>query len=176
MFKVIAIGSVLAAGVLAAIFGRLLAGEPAKGLPRDGRFPHVERLTACAMWASLLMLALSGFFGGALTGEVLGGRILLAHVGFGGLFAVSLAVLSVFRAAAYSVAECDGSGRYSTVQKLCFWALALSGVGMIFSILSMMYPILGSHGQMMALKLHKCFALAALLVTIVYAGTRRQRV
>ena len=86
----------------------------------------------------------------------------------------SFALLAVFRGEAYSLAGPDKHGRFSTVQKYCFWILALCGLALIFSILSAMLHLLGTDGQHVTTVVHKYSALVALLAMIIYAGARKR--
>lgn len=177
MFRALTVVSVVVAIAVAVKFGKQMAALPAGSpvSPRMGRYPLLEALIAFAMWASLILMAGTGFLGATILGHALRGFTTLIHVGCGALFAVSLGVLAVFRAEAYSLAGPDTFGRFSLVQKICFWIIVLCGLGLIFSILSAMFPILGTHGQHIATKVHKVSALVALLSTIIYAGAASKR-
>jgi len=178
MFRALAIVSVVAAIVVAVKFGKQLAGVPAgsgAAMPRMGRYPLIEALIAFVMWVSLLFLAGTGFLFATLPGHALQGFVTLFHVGAGAAFAGSLAFLVVLRAEAYNLAVPDTCGRYSTAQKICFWTIAVCGLGLIFSILGEMYPILDTDGMHLATKVHKISALVALLATIIYAGANANR-
>jgi hypothetical protein len=177
MFRALTVVSVIVVIAVVVKFGKQLAGPPAKNavLPKPGRYPLLEALIAFVMWASLIVLIGTGFLGATLLGHALKGFITLIHVGCGALFAVSLAVLAVFRAEAYSLAGPDTYGRFSMAQKICFWVIAVCGLGLIFSILCSMLRILGTDGQHVATQVHKLSALVTLLATIVYAGTASKR-
>jgi hypothetical protein len=177
MFRALTVVSVVVIIAVVVKFGKQLAGQPAKNavVPKLGRYPLIEALIAFVMWASLIALIGTGFLGATLLGHALHGFTTLIHVGCGAAFAVSLAVLAVFRAEAYSLAGPDTYGRFSTARKVCFWVIALCGLGLIFGILSSMLPILGTDGQHLATQVHKLSALIALLATIVYAGTAGKR-
>jgi len=166
--------SVVVAIVVAVMFGKQLAGPVAKNAPRPGRYPLLEGLIAFAMWVSLLVLAGTGFLGAIVPGHPLQGFTTLAHVGFGAMFGVCFALLAVFRAEAYSLAGQDTHGRFSTVQKYCFWIIALCGLALIFSILSAMLRLLGTDGQHVATLVHRYSALVAMLAVIIYAGARKR--
>ncbi len=178
MFRALTVVCVVAAVAVAVKFGDLLAGQAAGSAvrPRIGRYPLIEALIAFVMWVCLLILIATGFLGATMLGHALSGFTTLIHVGCGAAFAVSLAVLVVFRAEAYSLAGPDTFGRYSLVQKICFWVIVICGLGLIFSILSAMFPILATEGQHLATKVHKLSALVALLATILYAGAAARRV
>lgn len=175
MFRVLTVISVIAAVAVVVMFGKQLAGQPAKSEPKTGRYPALEGLIAFAVLVGLLLLAGTGFLGSVLPGRAMSGYTIVAHFAGAGLFAVCFALLAVFRAEAYSLACPDTHGRFSTIQKICFWAIALCGIGLIMSALSAMFHLLGTHGQLLAMKIHKCFGLTALLAAIVYSGTARRR-
>ncbi|OGV65560.1 MAG: hypothetical protein A2283_13905 [Lentisphaerae bacterium RIFOXYA12_FULL_48_11] len=177
MFRALTVISVVAAIAVVVKFGKQLAGQSAGSSvrPRIGRYPLIEALIAFVMWASLLVLIATGFLGATMLGHALSGFTTLIHVGCGAVFALSLAVLAVFRAEAYSLAGPDTFGRFSLVQKICFWVIVICGLGLIFSVLSAMFPILATDGQHMATRVHKLSALVALVATIIYAGTAGKR-
>ncbi|MDD4869958.1 MAG: hypothetical protein PHR77_05305 [Kiritimatiellae bacterium] len=177
MFRALTIVSVIVVIAVVVKFGRRLAGQPVKNaaVPKLGRYPLLEALIAFAMWASLILLIGTGFLGATLWGHALCGFTTLIHVGCGALFGVSLALLAVFRAEAYNLAGPDTCGRFSTAQKVCFWVIAICGLGLIFSMLISMFRILGTDGQHLATQVHKLSALIALLATIIYAGTASKR-
>lgn len=177
MFRALTIISVVAAIAVVVKFGKQLAGQSAgaSARPKIGRYPLTEALIAFVMWASLLGLIATGFLGAAMLGHALRGFTTLIHVGCGGVFVVSLAVLAVFRAEACNLAGPDTFGRFSLVQKVCFWVIVICGLGLIFSILIAMFPILGTEGQHMATRVHKLSALVVLVATIIYAGTASKR-
>ena len=175
MFRALTVISVVAAIAVVVKFGKQLAGQPARSSVRIGRYPLIEALSAFVMWACLLVLIATGFLGATMLGHALSGFTTLIHVGCGAAFALSLAALAVFRAEAYSLAGPDTFGRFSLAQKICFWVIVICGLGLIFSILSAMFPILATEGQHVATRVHKLSALVALVATIVYAGTASKR-
>ena len=174
MFRICAMALMIAAVVVAVLFGRRLAGV-SSGVVKRGRFPLFEGLLGCATWVSVLVLAWTGFFRATFKGHALDGYSLLVHVMFGGLFACSLAALAVFRGEAYRFGEDEKSNRYSCIQKLCFWVIVVCGLGLIGSILLSMLRVLGTDGQHLAILVHRYVALVAFLSTVMYAGTFLRR-
>ena len=174
MFRALTIISVVAAVLVAIRAGRLLAGTSPADV-KMGRYPLLEALIAFVMWMCLVVQVGTGFLGATMLGHSLRGFTLLLHTGCGALFAVSLAALAVFRAEPYGVSGPDSSGRFSLVQKACFWIIDLCGLGLILSMLASMFPILGTHGQHLMIKVHKLSALIALLATILYSGAAANR-
>lgn len=93
--------------------------------------------------ACIAVLAVTGFFGFAL----------LAHVAFGGLYAILLLLWVLLHAK---------GGR-----TIWFWILLFCGIILILSVLLAMFPILGSHGQQLCIAVHRW---AAILTVVAAAG------
>jgi hypothetical protein len=177
MFRILTVLLVVAAVVLVSASKKWLPGQPVLIAPpnRHGRWPLLESLVALAMWASFITLAFTGFLGATMWGRSLAGYWTLTHVTFGALFAVSLAVLIVFRGEAYSFGKTPASDRFSIVQKVCFWLIVVCGLLLMLSILTAMLRVLGTEEQRLAVEVHRYSALLALLAAIVYTGTARLR-
>jgi hypothetical protein len=94
--------------------------------------------------AAILVLAITGFLFGWPISYPLNGFPLLIHVGFGALYAVALLVWAALRA------KSGGN--------VWFWILLVSGIVLILSILVAMFPILGTHGQHLAIVVHRVAA------------------
>lgn len=99
--------------------------------------------------ASMLVLAATGFLFGWPISYPLNGFPLLSHVGFGALYAVSLTVWALLRA------KSGGN--------VWFWILLLSGIVLIGSVLIAMFPILGTHGQHIAIVVHRIAAVLSII-------------
>ena len=174
MFRLITIISVALTVGVVMMMGKKLA-VPAGVVQKKGRYPLLEGLVALAMWVSLIVLVCTGFCGASLLGHSLKGFMTLIHVSFGTLFAISIAVLAVFRGEAYCFGAGETSGRFSIAQKVCFWIIALCGLVLILSILTSMLRLFGTDGQLLSAWVHRFSALIALLAAIVYAGAARAR-
>jgi hypothetical protein len=101
-----------------------------------------------ALIGAMIALAVTGFLFGWPIRSVLGGFPLLIHVGFGALYAVALLVYALLRAR-------NGG--------LWFWILLVSGIVLIGSILIAMFPILGTHGQHVAIIVHRVAAMLSII-------------
>ncbi|RKX45606.1 MAG: hypothetical protein DRP64_04470, partial [Verrucomicrobia bacterium] len=82
----------------------------------------------------------------------LNGFPLLAHVGFGALFAITLTAWALLRA------KSGGN--------LWFWLLEVCGIVLILSILVAMFPILGTHGQHVAIIIHRVAAILSMVAAL----------
>jgi hypothetical protein len=100
------------------------------------------------MIGALVILAITGFLFGWPISYPLNGFPLLSHVGFGALYAVALLVWAALRAK-------EGN--------IWFWILLVSGIVLILSILVAMFPILGTHGQHLAIVVHRGAAILSLV-------------
>jgi hypothetical protein len=104
------------------------------------------------MIAALLILSITGFGFGWPLSYPLGGFALLGHVGFGVLFAVALTAWALLRAA---------SGGF------WFWLLVVCGIALILSILVAMFPLLGTHGQHVAIVVHRMAAVLSIVAAVM---------
>ena len=169
MFRAITIAAVALVLAGCAVWWKLARRPAKKGSVPAGRFPRLERLVAAAVWISFIVLAFTGFLGATIPGRSLAGFWTLTHVTFSALFAGSLAILLVMRAEACSFADTCQAGRFSLAQKICFWTIAACGILLILSIVTAMFPVLGTDGQYISTEVHRYSALVALLAAIVYA-------
>lgn len=132
-------------GILALLLGLL---GLAVGLPAVYRL--AGRVDECgfpvkpvriALIGFLTILAITGFGFGWPVAYPLNGFPLLIHVGVGGLYAALLLVWALLRARSGAT--------------VWFWIMLVSGMVLILSILLAMFPLLGTHGQHIALVLHR---------------------
>lgn len=166
----------VAAALVAVVLHFLIAGRKAwpggagpKTPARTLRF--LEALVYLAALSGFLALASSGFYSAIALNARMTGFILLVHVSAGGLFAVSLAALVVFRAEAsrFGAREADaGPERFRCGQKVLFWGIALLGLTALSSILLSMVPFFGTSGQANLYALHRCCAVGLLMAAIGY--------
>jgi hypothetical protein len=101
------------------------------------------------LMVALIGLGLTGFLFGWPVSYPLNGLPLIFHVGLGALYAVALSVWAVLRI------KSGGT--------LWFWVLLINGIVLIISILVAMFPILGTHGQHMAIIIHRGAAILSLV-------------
>jgi len=105
-----------------------------------------------ALIGTMLVLAITGFLYGWPFSTPLGGFPLLSHVGFGAFYAIALTVWAMLRA------KSDGH--------VWFWLLVICGIVLILSVLVAMFPILGTHGQHVAIIVHRIAAVLSIIAAI----------
>ena len=147
-------------------------------------YPGWMKWIFAAVAASFLYLAASGFFFAVFVPRGMFGFPLVAHVSLGGVFAVGLAFIVVWRARDYAFdkKEEDILGCFACpwfknlprafVVKVLFWTNALAGLLIIVSALFSMLPVLPAAAQMPLLDLHRYSALVSALIMIVFADAR----
>ena len=141
--------------------GNLLKASLAEAETPASRFPRIEALIEMAMYGGFIILVLSGLFlAGGITGV-----FLLLHIFGGAVFSVTLAAIVVLRAEKNSHLCCCGEGaNLSTLlDRLCFWALAAIGLGMILSAVLQMTPLFGTDGQICIATMHKYLSIVVLI-------------
>jgi hypothetical protein len=109
---------------------------------------------------SMLVLVITGFLFGWPIKPSLGGFPLLSHVGFGALYAISLLV--------YAVLKVKSGGPW-------FWLLLICGIVLILSVLIAMFPILGTHGQHVAIVIHRIAAVLSIVAAIMGSVTAKKK-
>jgi hypothetical protein len=120
---------------------RLIGKLDEKGLP--------VKPVRIVMIAALVVLSITGFLFGWPVSYPLGGFPLLSHVGFGALYAITLTVWALLRAR-------SGGNAW-------FWLLLVCGIVLILSVLVAMFPILGTHGQHLAIVVHRVAAILSII-------------
>jgi len=104
---------------------------------------------------SLVVLAITGFGFGWPVRALLGGFPLLSHVGFGALYAIALTIWALFHAK-------SGGG-------IWVWLTLVCGIVLILSVLIAMFPVLGTHGQHLAIVVHRVAAILSIVAVIAGA-------
>jgi hypothetical protein len=112
------------------------------------------------MMASMLVLIITGFLFGWPIKPSLGGFPLLSHVGFGVLYAFALLV--------YAVLKVKSGGPW-------FWLLLICGIVLILSVLIAMFPILGTHGQHVAIVVHRIAAILSIVAAVMGSVTGKKK-
>jgi hypothetical protein len=147
-------------------------------------YPGWMKWIFAAMVLSFLYLAASGFFYAVFVPRGMFGFPLVAHVSLGGVFAVCLAFVAVWRARDYAfdkqeetvfqsfVCPIFKNLSVSFVGKILFWGNALAGLLIILSALFSMLPVLPAAAQQPLLELHRYAALASALTMIVFADAK----
>jgi len=146
------------------------------------REPVLERWLFICFYGSFLYLAASGFFFGLFIPRGLFGYPLVAHVMAGGLFAVCLTIVVLFKGRDFIIAPKPANLSLSIldprkmgitrarVMIWAFWLFAAAGVLLILSALLPMLPLLRTPGQRFMFEFHRYSALASLVAAMVFAG------
>ena len=146
------------------------------------RWPVLEKGLHGVLYASFLYLAASGFFFALFVPRGLYGFPLVGHVVAGGLFAVSLTVLVVFRGrhfiavprpALLSLTLLDPRKMGITparVRAWAFWGFVLAGFLLTLSALLPMLPLLRTAGQAFMFEFHRYSAVLSAVAAAVYLG------
>lgn len=149
------------------------------------RKPVLEKGLYVSLYGSFLYLAASGFFFAVFVPRGLYGYPLLGHVVAGGLFAVTLTALVLFKGrdfvsvpkpALLSLTLLDPRKMGITAARVklwAFWLFAAAGCLLILSALLPMLPLLRTAGQKILFDLHRYGALAAVAAATVFAGLER---
>jgi hypothetical protein len=146
------------------------------------RKPALEKWLYVSLYASFLYLAASGFFFALFVPRGLYGYPLLGHVVAGGLFAVTLTALVLFKGrdfvsvpkpARLSLELLDPRKMGITAARVklwAFWLFALAGSLLTLSALLPMLPLLRTAGQRVLFDLHRTSALGAVAAAMVFAA------
>lgn len=146
------------------------------------RKPLLEKALDVSLYASFLYLAASGFLFALFVPRGLYGFPLIGHVMAGGLFAVSLTVLVLFKGRDFlsapkpvllSPALLDLRKMGITaarVKSAAFWLFAAAGFLLTVTALLPMLPLLRTAGQKLLFELHRYSALLAAAAAMVFAG------
>lgn len=146
------------------------------------RAPVLEKWLYVAFYGSFLYLAASGFFFAIFLPRGLFGFPLVGHVMAGGLFAVCLTIIVLFkgrdfitvpRPVSLSLALFDPRQMGITALRVKIWAFWLFvGAGFLLtaSALLPMLPLLRTPGQRFMFEFHRYSALASALAGLVFGG------
>lgn len=152
-----------------------------KGLPLWREPAPMKWLSVC-FYGSFLYLAASGFFFAVFIPRGLFGFPLIGHVTAGGLFAVCLAAVVLFKGRGFiavpkpahlSLTLLDPRKMNITrarVKIWAFWIFALAGFLLTLSALLPMLPLLRTPGQKFMFEFHRYSALVSLLAAVVFTG------
>lgn len=146
------------------------------------REPVLEKWLFICFYGSFLYLAASGFFFGIFIPRGLFGYPLVAHVMAGGLFAVCLTIVVLFKGRNFISVPKPASLNLSLldprkmgisaarVKLWAFWIFAAAGVLLVLSALLPMLPLLRTAGQRFMFEFHRYSALVSLIAAMVFAG------
>ena len=142
--------------------------------------PPVLRWVFIALSTSLIYLGVSGFFFAIFSPRALFGVPLVLHVVAGGVFAVSLAANTLFRAKEYSslieVFTSDGRpmaylvGLFSRSlrQSVLYWVSVISGLALSVTALFSMLPYFSFRTQVGLVEAHRWSALVLALAAMAF--------
>jgi hypothetical protein len=146
------------------------------------REPVLEKWLHICFYASFFYLAASGFFFGIFIPRGLYGYPLVGHVMAGGLFAVCLTIIVLFKGRDFisvpkpvnlSLALLDPRKMGITAARVrlaAFWLFVLAGLLLTISALLPMLPLLRTAGQRFMFEFHRYSALASVLAAMVFLG------
>ena len=152
-----------------------------KGLPL-WREPALEKWLDICFYGSFLYLAASGFFFAIFIPRGLFGYPLVGHVMAGGLFAVCLTIIVLFKGRRFITVPKPASlslelldirkmGITPARAKLwAFWLFAAAGFLLTLSALVPMLPLLRTGGQRFAFELHRYSAVVSALAAMVFVA------
>ena len=152
-----------------------------KGLPL-WREPVLERWLYIGLYGSFLYLAASGFFFGIFIPRGMFGYPLVGHVTAGGLFAVCLAIIVLFKGRDFITVPKPASLSFSLldprkmgitparVRLWAFWLFVAAGFLLTLSALLPMLPLLRTAGQKFMFEFHRYSALLSVAAAMVFAG------
>lgn len=172
MFYILTIIVVGAVVWVLATRGALLKASIAEAAAPSRRFPRLDALVGRALCGGMVLAAVTGLLlAGGITGFVL-----LLHIVGGAVFAVSLAALVVLRAESHSGPCCtEGCNIGLCVERVFFWALAVTGLCMILTAVVAMTPLLGTSGQVCIATGHEYMSILTLASGVGYAYFAVQR-
>jgi hypothetical protein len=142
----------------------------------------LEKWLYVCFYGSFLYLAASGFFFAVFIPRGLFGYPLVGHVMAGGLFAVCLVIIVLFKGrhfitvpkpASLSLSLLDPRKMGITparVKLWAFWLFALAGFLLTLSALLPMLPLLRTPGQRFMFEFHRYSALCSALAAMVFCG------
>ncbi len=112
-------------------------------------------------------LGIAGFMETVYPGTPLIGYPVMIRMSLVGLFAVSLASLALLRASEHGFHHAEA--RVTSVwQRIFFWALIISGLVTVTTMLLSMVPLLGTSGQHAASLTHQISSIVMVLATLCY--------
>ncbi len=159
---------------IAALVALLYALLGLKKVASTFQFPLIDGAAAKIGCLSAIILTITGFCTAACIGRTISGYGLLAHVVFGALYALCLAVLSVMRSDSCKLTSSDEADKYSFAQKICFWVVVVCGIVLVMSMLASMVPIVSSHCQHSLILIHRYAGAATLIAAVVYTVKRKK--
>ncbi len=107
---------------------------------------------------SFLFLAISGFLFALLVRGGLYGLPLLLHVAIGGIYAICLSMVVVWRARDYKM-----DVLLPILLKVTFWAFVVTSLGLIVTSLSSMISFLSMPFQTAMIRWHRLFAFVSMV-------------
>ena len=140
----------------------------------------LEKILAAGLGLSFTYLALSGLVFALIPGVPIHGLFLVLHVILGGMFAICLTLLVLFRAGDFFFDSTRAEApvtQETIIWKALFWLIAAGGAMLILTALVPMLPLLTHTGQIQALSLHRFASLFTLLafISFIYFGLQSRK-
>ncbi len=140
----------------------------------------LRRITYLFAGAFLILLALSGFIPVLITGAHVSGMLLVLHVTIAPLFALSLCALALLWAHRLRFDRSDlqvvldirnhatppGEPLIRFMLKCGFWAILVLSLPLMLTIILSLFPIFGTEGEAMLIRLHGYSALLLVLAAV----------
>ncbi len=131
----------------------------------------LRQLAMLGVLACIAVLALTGFVPRLLTGNALGGLLLMLHATCAPVFIACIAFVVLSRAYQCGMSSSEPAAAPVTTVGLCgrvfSWVAVILAIVLSVSIVFSMYPIFGTHGQEVLFNLHRCSAIAFLIVGVM---------
>ena len=174
-------------GILQAGQGIIMSFRHLKSLSHKD---FADRLLFPLIQVCILILALTSFLPIIILGKHMSGYLLILHVAIGPLFALCMVTMGILWAHKHLLDMNDWKvlrdllsknsrhqkGRSIDLgKKVCFWFIVLLAFPILFSIVSGMYKIFGTHGQEFLLQLHRYAALLFVILMAVYTDLVKLR-
>lgn len=144
----------------------------------------IRTLVYLVAMLSFSVLLVTGFLPRLLLGRAIWGYLTMLHAIFSPVFVCCVAILAVMwaensildknylpwlnRLLARQPKNTAAPCKYEFAQKISFWLILILVLPLTISILLMMFPIFGPHGQEVLLQIHRYIALAVVFFGLLH--------
>jgi len=156
----------------------------------------VKKLLYLLAMLCVIVLGVTGFYPVLALNKHIAGYLLMIHVTAGGVFAFCLVLLAFGFAQSHRFVEADWPwltglvrreaqrpkllpGSCDLVRKICFWLLLILALPLMLSVVSSMFPLSGTAGQVLLADIHRystlAFAAVAVIHTYLVTGVPKSR-
>jgi cytochrome b subunit of formate dehydrogenase len=160
----------------------LLVWQKRQALLAENILLFARRIVFLLTVLVFLLLAITGFVPLLVLGDHLTGILLVIHVTVAPLFALSLSALALLWAHRLRFLRSDGeavreliNNRYQEKEniirfawKTCFWLVSVLSLPLMLTVILGLYPLFGTEGEEVLIRLHGYSALFLMLVAIVH--------